>query len=135
MDHDSAVPASCDYCKIITTISDERNLSIRIMRFKLMCLNPTQEIKHLDLSLGRTNDQFSMILIELHVCDVRFVIFEHIFENSYRLACLCIPNFDRSLSSYVNFEVLIAKLGAADWVIVGDIRNERPLVLENFKLT
>ena len=135
VDHDSAVPASCDYSKIITTISNERNLSIRIMRFKLMRLNSAQKIKHLDLSLGRADDQLPVIFIELHVRDVCFVIFEHIFENSYRFTCLCIPNFDRPLPSYINFEVLIAELGAADWVIVGDIRNERPLVLENFELT
>ena len=105
------------------------------MRFKLMRLNSTQKIKHLDLSLGRTDDQLPVIFIELHVRDVCFVIFEHIFENSYRLTCLCIPNFDRPLPSYINFEVLIAELGAADWVIIGNIRNERPLVLENFELT
>ena len=105
------------------------------MRFKLMRLNSTQKIKHLDLSLGRTNDQLPVILIELHVCDVSFVIFEHIFENSHWFTCLCIPNFDRSFSSYINFEVLIAELGAANRVIVGDIWNEWPLVLENFELT
>ena len=69
------------------------------------------------------------------MCDVGFVIFEHILENSYRLACLCVPNFDRPFSSYINFEVLIAELGAANWVIVGDIWDEWPLVLENFELT
>ena len=83
-----------------------------------MSFNSTKKIEHLDLSLSRTDDQLPVILIELHVCDVRFVIFEHILENSYRLACLCIPNFDRPFSSYINFEVLIAELGAADWVIV-----------------
>ena len=100
-----------------------------------MRLNTTQKIKHLDLTLGRTDDQLPVFLIKLHVSDVRLVIFKHIFEDSDRFACLRVPDFDRPFSCYINFEVLIAELGAANRVIVGDIRNERSLVLENFELT
>jgi len=77
-------------------------------------------------------NQFAMVLIEDHMRDVSR---EHILDDSNRLAGPCIPNLDILLASYEDFKSFLAKLGAADCLVVGEIGDERPRVLEDGEVT
>ena len=78
----------------------------------------------------RPYDQLAVMSIKLHCCNITR---KHVLYDSHRFSSFRIPNLNRPLSCHVDFEVLITELCATDWVVIRELWNEWPLVLEYFE--
>ena len=68
---DHPVPATRDDCVVITTIADERDLSISwIVALKLKQHNSRLQVIDSEVTLVATYDQLAMILVEDHLSNV-----------------------------------------------------------------
>ena len=73
-----------------------------------------------------SNNQFSVMLIDLHLCDLRL---KYILDDTDWHARPCIPNLNRFVSSNIYLKSLVTENSATDGTVISDIWLERPLIL------
>ena len=93
MDFYVTIPATGDYSPVITTVTYVRDLTAILLTMAVQLVNEHSrlEVKDLELSLMITNDDLTVVLVELHASNVAF---NYVFKDPYRFSLLGIPNFN-----------------------------------------
>ena len=68
------------------------------------------------------------MLVEDHLCDIRR---EHVSDDADGLARTSVPDLDAPLAGHKYFQALLAEQGAANWLIVSELGDERPSILKD----
>ena len=129
---DDPVPATGYNGMIVAAITDKGHLTVGLcVLLEVHDGNARLKIVDLEFTLMAANNQFSMFLIQHHLCDLSR---EHILHDSDGLAITCIPYLDVDIASDKYLEALLREEGTAHRLVVGEVWHERPSVLEHCEI-
>lgn len=97
------------------------------MAFQLVDHDSGEQVEDLDLTEMTANNQFTVLLIKCHACDITL---KAVFEASCRLSFLGVPDIYGSFAGDVEFESQLREHGAEDLVVVRGVRVEGLLVFK-----